>query len=131
MGNMFYDNAIGRIAQAMDWSVGRQRLISSNTSNRDTPGYRAKDLDFQKLMENVSSKTGVGLERTHSAHIAPYDMMSTPRISEKETGARLDGNTVVISEEMGRLVENSYLYQGMARFLTHKFKLVKQAIQGG
>ena len=131
MGNMFYGNAIGRIAQAMDWSVGRHRLISSNISNRDTPGYLARDLNFQKLMESVSGKTGMGMERTNPAHIIPYDMVSTPSISLKETGARLDGNTVVISEEMGRLVENSYLYQGMARFVTHKFNLIKQAIQGG
>ncbi|RAE75252.1 flagellar basal body rod protein FlgB, partial [Burkholderia multivorans] len=36
--------AFGR--QALDVRAYRQELLSSNIANADTPGYRARDVDF-------------------------------------------------------------------------------------
>jgi flagellar basal-body rod protein FlgB len=48
--------AFGR--QALDVRAYRQELLSSNIANADTPGYRARDVDFASSLAGAMKKTG-------------------------------------------------------------------------
>ncbi|QQC63051.1 flagellar basal body rod protein FlgB [Paraburkholderia ginsengisoli] len=48
--------AFGR--QALDVRAYRQELLSSNIANADTPGYRARDVDFASSLAGALKKTG-------------------------------------------------------------------------
>ena len=50
--------AFGR--QAMDVRAYRQELLSSNIANADTPGYKARDVDFASSLAGALKKTGGG-----------------------------------------------------------------------
>ena len=50
--------AFGR--QAMDVRAYRQELLSSNIANADTPGYKARDVDFASSLAGALKKAGGG-----------------------------------------------------------------------
>jgi flagellar basal-body rod protein FlgB len=41
------DRVTNQIERYMDLLSARQKLVASNIANVDTPGYTAKDIDFQ------------------------------------------------------------------------------------
>lgn len=48
--------AFGR--EALDVRAYRQELLSSNIANADTPGYRARDVDFASSLAGALKKSG-------------------------------------------------------------------------
>ncbi|MEX3935582.1 flagellar basal body rod protein FlgB [Paraburkholderia phymatum] len=48
--------AFGR--QALDVRAYRQELLSSNVANADTPGYKARDIDFASALAGSLKKSG-------------------------------------------------------------------------
>src|SRR5271156_4030342 len=48
--------AFGR--QALDVRSYRQELLSSNIANADTPGYKARDVDFASTLAGALRKNG-------------------------------------------------------------------------
>ncbi len=131
MAGLLYDKSLEEAVRVLDWCVRRHRAISSNIVNRDTPGYKAVDIDFERVMEEVREKPGEGLVRTNPSHLSLLPGSPFSVYTVKESSERLDGNTVNLPEEMSHLVENNYLYQALLREVAHKFKTLKIAIQGG
>src|SRR5580698_9272617 len=50
------DMAFGR--EALDVRAYRQELLSSNIANADTPGYKARDVDFSTALAGALKTTG-------------------------------------------------------------------------
>ena len=48
------DGVGGQLERYMDLLSARQRLVSANIANADTPGYLTQDLDFAGEMRNAS-----------------------------------------------------------------------------
>ena len=45
----------------------KHTLLASNIANVDTPGYRRKDIPFEKIMQSYLSQEGL-LKTTHPKH---------------------------------------------------------------
>jgi len=129
MGDSLFGESVSRIAQALNWNIKRQKIISANIANRDTPRYKAMDLDFQKMMEGIFENTGMTLERTDKAHFPTSQGGGSPVFVVKNGEIRLDGNTVDLSKEVAHMVENSLLYQTLAKSLKHHFQMINSAIK--
>jgi flagellar basal-body rod protein FlgB len=56
--------AFGR--EALDVRAYRQELLSSNIANADTPGYKARDVDFSSALAGALKKTGAAAGTTAS-----------------------------------------------------------------
>lgn len=110
----------------------RLELIAGNLANADTPGYKAKDLDFQQALKNAQSRQSYSLDRTHSKHFdvtlrAPGDIKY--RIpTQPDTG---DGNTVEVQMERNNFLEVGMRYQASLDFLSGKFRGMTKALGGG
>ncbi|MDX1697754.1 MAG: flagellar basal body protein, partial [Thiohalobacterales bacterium] len=46
------DRLFGVHAQALQLRARRSELLASNLANADTPDYKARDLDFGKVLES-------------------------------------------------------------------------------
>ena len=69
---LFADKTPLVLKKALDSQSDRQLLVSSNISNIDTPGYRAKDIDFKgALKAALGAGDGLALRTTHRGHIGP------------------------------------------------------------
>ncbi len=98
----------------------RQRVISQNLANVNTPGYHRQDVSFeQKLARMLENQSGAGI-----SGIEPtvYEVAGLPE--------RADGNNVDIDIEMGQLNKNSLLYQTYSQVLASKLSMLRSAITG-
>ena len=122
------DNYIGVHAQALQVRTKKTELIASNLANADTPGYKAKDIDFRVALARASGDGG--MNKTHPRHLdfggADSDLVQF----RVPTQPSVDGNTVEAHVEKGEFLDNTMRYQATLQFLGGKFKSLKSAIKG-
>jgi len=130
------DQYVSVHAAALDVRARRTELIANNLANADTPGFKARDLDFRAAMARVSGEqtTGVNLTTTQSGHIgtaATADASANPDLKYRTPLApALDGNTVDAQIEQASFAENAVRYQATLTFLNSKFRGLLTAILG-
>lgn len=65
-----FDKALGIHEHALQARVKRAEVLANNLANADTPGYKARDVDFQAMMQKAQdSMAGFGMTTTHSGHM--------------------------------------------------------------
>ena len=122
---------------ALSLHAERQKLIASNIANADTPGYKARDIDFRQAMARAAgdaTTSGVHLSTTQAGHIggaASADATTSPDLKFRTPLApALDGNTVDAQIEQAAFAENAVRYQATLTFLNAKFRGLLTAIMG-
>lgn len=85
----------------LDYLVQRQGIVSGNVANVNTPDYAARDIDFRALTEKALGGTGmVATDGQHIGGAGSNGSSSTGSLNMESHPVRLDGNAVVIEEEM-------------------------------
>jgi len=126
-----FDSALGNHDKALVVRSRRAELLASNIANGDTPGYKAKDIDFKSAFENVQAQRSQGLKLTHSNHIQQASQISgTDVLYRIPNQSSLDGNTVDSQLEKSAFAENALRYQASLTFLDMKFKGLVAALKG-
>ena len=129
-----FDGIVGVHPESLSVRSRRAEVLAANMASADTPGYKARDIDFDEVMQQAESGQpgGVQLARTDSGHIAsdssPFGgelYYRTPL--QPDTG---DGNTVDLQAERQRFMENSLRYQTSLEFLNGRIAMFRRAIQG-
>jgi flagellar basal-body rod protein FlgB len=126
-----FEKALGIHPQTLAVRAQRAEVIASNIANADTPGYKARDMDFKQALAQASQKQQSGMSRTHEKH---FDVRTQGNNGvqfrmpdQADTG---DGNTVDAQVERNLYLENSMQYQASLQFLTGRIKGLKKAITG-
>jgi flagellar basal-body rod protein FlgB len=126
-----FDKALGIHPQAMGVRVQRAEIIANNLANADTPGFKARDIDFRAILSAESdSMSSVRLDKTDSGHM---DGLLSPDEGLKFRNPHqpgIDGNTVETQVEHSEYMQNSMRYQATFNFLNSKFKGLTGAIKG-
>ena len=95
----------------MGYLNARQKLIAENVANADTPGYTPKDAQaFDKVLAAQSGASAAAgtLVRTNAMHLEPPHLKSTAAlqpVNSPDSETRMDGNSVVLEEEMMKMSE--------------------------
>ncbi len=128
---MLLDNYFGVHEQAMKVRAHRAELLAGNMANADTPGYKARDIDFRAVLGREMQKT-VRLAATHQRHISHDNGMvaSTEVQYRVPQQPSMDGNTVEAEREQAEFSENAMRYQASLRFLDGRIKGLLRAIKG-
>jgi flagellar basal-body rod protein FlgB len=125
---------LGVHAAALNLRSQRTEVLAANLANADTPGYRARDIDFKSALAAASgSNSGVHLATTRAGHIgaATVNGMPAPELKYRTPLApSLDGNTVDAQLEQSAFAENTVRYQATLTFLSSKFRGLMTAITG-
>ncbi len=81
------------IEKALNLRSKKAAVITSNLVNIDTPGYKAKDLPFKKIMEQYlgTSSSGLKMEKTEPGHIDATGKLYScnPKRAALDTAAQL------------------------------------------
>lgn len=126
-----FDSALGIHAKAVDVRAQRTELLASNIANADTPGFKARDIDFKAALSNANSRLKTGLTRTHANHLPQSgDSFRSTLLYRVPNQASLDGNTVDGQLEKAAFAENALRYQASLTFLGRKFKGLVGALKG-
>lgn len=128
-----FDNLLGFHEHALNIQANRTQLIGANLANADTPGYKARDLDFKMAMQNAEQgMLGAGpLKMTRVAHIQPEGYAAGQEIMYRmPTQASLDGNSVETHVEMAQFTENSIRYLTSLRIVSGRLNKLISAFRG-
>jgi flagellar basal-body rod protein FlgB len=119
-----FSRTIEFLATSLDWAAERQKILTHNIANVDTPGYKRLELDFPKILAEK-----LPLATTHPRHLPGAE----PRTAGAGRGywsARVDRNDVDLDTESARLAQNTLYYQAVAQRLDGKFQTLRTAIEG-
>lgn len=122
----FFKNA----SQRLQWLGNRQKVISENVANSDTPGFKAKDVSsFAKMLEGAQT---TGILTTNAKHID--GSVQTPGVQvmvDKEAWAEtLNGNTVVLEQQTIKANEVGESYQLAVQMYRKGHDLLTMAVTG-
>ena len=118
----------------MSWLAERQRVLSQNIANSDTPEYKPRDMkevDFRNLVKQ--SSRGVSLDRTHESHMS----LSSERFKFEIKNSRdmyetaPSGNAVILEQQLIKNAETVTDYQLMTNLYRKHVSMFKMALGGG
>lgn len=137
MSVKLFDRNLELLSKSLELREKRNSMIASNVANRETPGYRAQDLVFEKALDKAlhSDKPGP-LKVADPRHFdgvqrEPLEDVQGRQINSFNPDPKMDGNTVDLDKEMAKLAENQLMYQASVRSVNWKFRLLKSAIMEG
>ena len=107
-----------KLSGYLDLAAYRQTLIASNLANVDTPGYRTRDINFDKEMRQAEEQF---------RHAAP-----SPRVIEVAgLIERPDGNNVYPDRESLLLAKTQLQFRLGVELLRQEFQAISSAIKEG
>lgn len=129
----FNNQTIRALATSLNMRETRNKLITSNIANAETPGYKAKRLEFESALRNA-----IDLDKTRSMYATDERHFNVggggiesvqPEIIDDPNGiVAEDGNTVDRDDEMARMAQNKILYDASIQMLNKKLGLLKYTI---
>ena len=128
-----FNSVFGVHADALMLRAQRARLLAGNLANADTPGYKARDIDFEAALQAARSdkQANAAMVRTHRNHLTGGEMANESFIRYRvPRQPSLDGNTVETQQEHAAFMENAIRYQATLRFLDGRVKSMMAAIRG-
>lgn len=127
-----FDKALGVHEQALRLRGDRSSILADNLANTDTPGYKAKDLNFKGILQGqVQSRDAfMGMQQTHGKHFTTQPGSQYDSLYRVPHQPSIDGNTVEETVENAEFMKNSLAFQASFTFLNSKFKGLMTAIKG-
>lgn len=129
-------NPLGIHEQALLVRERRAELLAQNLANADTPGYKARDMDFRSVLAAAAEgrhEAGT-LRTTRVRHIdsgAGVDGAGgAETLYRVPTQPSIDGNTVEMETERGAFLDNSLRYQASLQFLGSWLRTLTMALKG-
>jgi flagellar basal-body rod protein FlgB len=130
------DTYLGVHADALKLQSKRMEVLADNLANADTPGYKARDIDFRTAMANTAGVGGasapVTLATTNPGHLGtdPTTEANANLKYRVPLAPSLDGNTVDAQQEQAAFADNTVRYQATLTFLSSRIKSLMTAITG-
>ncbi|MBM7692271.1 flagellar basal-body rod protein FlgB [Peribacillus deserti] len=126
-----FSNSFTNLERALDYSSLKQKVISQNISNVDTPNYKSKDVSFKEMLAHESG-TGLKAYRTNQRH---FDFNGSPSANGVYTRNNMqynhNGNSVDMDKEMSDLATNQIYYNALTERISGKFQTLQSVIKGG
>lgn len=128
---LLFSNTISILEKGLDYSSVKQKVISSNIANVDTPNYKAKDVNFSAFFAHEKAKV-IEAKRTNIRHI-PFQSSSgnLSIVNRKNVQYNHNGNSVDLDKEMADLATNQIYYNALTERINGKFQTLQTVIKGG
>ncbi|MBB6452930.1 flagellar basal-body rod protein FlgB [Salirhabdus euzebyi] len=126
-----FSGTIQTLEQSLDYASMKNKTISNNIANIDTPNYKAKDVAFKNVLQTAS--TSFEAKRTHPKHIAfsQTNLSTFYEVARPNTTYNHNGNNVDVDMEMTELAKNQIYYQALVDRISGKFGSLETVIRGG
>ena len=131
MSVISFSNALRIHPEALLTRAERSEVIANNLANSDTPGFKARDFDFQAVLSGEVKKTqSMNVDRTDDGHLTGRVRLSFDLAYRTPLQPSIDGNTVDDNTEHAEFTKNAMAYNASFEFLNGKFKGLSRAIKG-
>jgi len=128
-----FGEKIEMLKAGMDYATAKNRAISSNIANIETPGFKRFKVILNEKLGNESGRD-IEIFKTHPKHIAgneqtgnhPYQVTR-----DEDTVQRADGNNVDIDKELAEMNANALYFTSLTSFLAKNFAGLRSIISEG
>lgn len=128
-----FDRALGVHEQALSLRINRAEILANNLANADTPGFKARDLDFKATLREATKSSepdALALNKTNALHQDTSDKADGDLLYRTPMQPSLDGNTVDSQYELAQYMRNNMDFQTSFQFLNGSFRGLMTAIRG-
>ncbi|MCF8495274.1 MAG: flagellar basal body protein [Alphaproteobacteria bacterium] len=117
----------------MDFLAQRQRIISQNVANADTPGYRPHDLmpvKFEGILKHLTNSAQVTMEGTNAMHMPAPNDVEKPRDRKQKAVYEVApaGNAVIIEEQLLKAGQTLGEYNLMTNLYQKNVGMIRTAL---
>lgn len=123
--------------QALVLRSERQRVLASNIANADTPGYAARDINFNQALQQATgtlrASAAVAVSVSAPGHMGGRSTANTVASNltyAAPSQSNLDGNSVDMDRERASIADNSIKYEATLRFINGSVRTMLEAIKG-
>ncbi len=121
---------------ALDGLATRHRAIANNVANVDTPGFKGKEVPFERQLQlALDRRQPVTLVRTDPQHLTAFGSrgseMAPEVVSTHNSTLRNDGNNVDIDREMVKLADTTIKYNAISHLMSTRLSLLRSIINEG
>lgn len=126
-----FKNALGIHPEALSVRSTRSEILANNLANDQTPGFKARDLDFKGILNGEYEKIDrMSLKLTNERHIPAEGIIVDSSLKFRTPHQpAVDGNTVEADIEKGHFAKNNMDFQASFSFLDGKFKSLSKALR--
>jgi flagellar basal-body rod protein FlgB len=129
-------SVLSALRTKMQWHQVRQRVLSENVSNANTPNFKPRDLiapDFGSDGSRTGQTGPLAMMQTTSNHIQPPDSVSRQFDVNSKAGfqTRPSGSAVSLEDEMMKVSANQMDYAAATSLYSKSLHLLKTAIGKG
>jgi len=116
---------------ALNVRTFRQQLLASNIANADTPGYKARDIDFAAALRDATEGRSTSMRASNDKHLGAANQNAPAAVLYRSAQQpSVDGNTVDMDVERNRFAENAVHIDANLTFINAQIKLMLAALQG-
>ena len=125
-----FDQALGNQPDALVYRSARSAILAGNLVNQETPGYRARDLSFEHLLQVES--THQRMVRTNPMHLSERGVpdASPDEVTRVPVQTPLNGNSVEPEREQLAFMRNATDFNRGLYFLRARLNGLSLAING-
>ena len=125
-----FSSTIQSLENGLNYSSAKQKVISQNIANVDTPNYKAKSISFKdQLNESISTFEA---KRTNPRHFEFSGRGANGYyIKNQPFQYNHNGNGVDIDKEMSDMASNQIYFNALTDRLNGKFNSLQSVIRGG
>ncbi|MGE7766380.1 flagellar basal body rod protein FlgB [Peribacillus sp. NPDC096540] len=127
-----FSNTFRSLENALNYSNTKQKVISQNIANTDTPNYKAKEVPKKQSFQ-AELESSIQSYRTDERHLnfKSEGSGSSSIVTQRNAQYNNNGNSVDIDKEMTDLAANQIYYNAVSDRLSGKFKSLETVIRGG
>lgn len=126
-----FENALGIHEDALNLRSRRAEVLANNLVNADTPGFKARDVDFQAALNNAQEQQGLAMQASNPGHMTDRGEAGEAELLYRNPSQpAIDGNTVDAQVEMANYTRNAMDFQASFQFLNGRFQGLMTAIRG-
>lgn len=118
------------LEKSLDAASLRNKVLSNNIANVDTPEFKRSDVDFKTILGEAMGIKGDDLPMrvTSERHLQKPELSNQVVVDHNSTSFRNDGNNVDIEREMTNVAENGIYYNSVTRALTTQLSHLRTVI---
>ena len=122
-----------KLFEQLNFRGERQKVISSNIANINTPGYKTKELVFEDELKNSITNNSLQMTATNSRHMTNINSSlanSNPKLMEVDNlEEQNDGNNVNLDTQMGEMSKNKILFDAIQSSIKRDSKLFRSVVE--
>ena len=129
MADFLTSNTMLMLEKSMNFQWTKQNVLLDNIANAETPNYKAKYVTFEDALSDRIQ--AAAMEKKSLSGIRNVLATSAPTVRTNNTeSARMDGNSVNVTEQTLEMVRNAYQMQYVLNAINTDFSTLRTAIRG-